>query len=155
MSNLFFKKKSFTLIELLLVVLLLSLLTGLSMPKFSKTNEFISHQQFGEILKQKIIYTHDLSILLAKDIHLTYDEDSTQIKAINPSKNHHISEKKLNPKGHLNIPDDVDIYFEPETIKFYSTGRITPFEIEIQMNRNTLICRKEDYISDIELVVDD
>ncbi|MFA5059229.1 MAG: GspH/FimT family pseudopilin [Candidatus Omnitrophota bacterium] len=145
----------FTLVEILLVVALIAILAGLSLPRFSKTYAHFQLQTTAGQITDLMRYAQGRAITKKRTLKLEFD----------PSyKKYRLSEEKRSPwqddeevqefeeiPGRFGreflVAENISVEYEDPDIRFYPDGKIDPARIYVcEKNENCLtVSTQEQY----------
>jgi len=117
------KRKAFTFIELFLVIAILGILIGVSVPTFRKAFQSQQLKSFTQELQSLINYLHERAVVEEKIIYLNIDDE----------KKEYWTGIKDNPDRlkTYRIPYDIRVVMDKQEILFYPDGRIEPVTITL------------------------
>ena len=117
------RKKAFTFIELLIVVVILGIFIRIAIPSFRKTFQNQQLKIFTQELQSLINYLHGRSIVEERIVYLSIDNEK--------------KEYGIGIKGNsvrlktYQMPSDIKVVAEAEEILFYPDGSIDPVNLTI------------------------
>lgn len=131
-QNVNFTKKSFTLLELILIVLILSILVGLSMPHMKKSGENALIQSSAKKIYLLLDYAQKQAIIknTISEIHIDLLEKEIGFK---------VEENKKSPIPKIKVPDTLDLNSDLEDIVFEPNSNIQKFKINLSNNKGRII----------------
>ena len=119
------RKRGFTFIEILIVVILIGILTAFSLPKFQSTFRNLQLSSFSYQLQTLMIYLCERSIIEGKTILVVIDNEKREILA-------QIKTKDLEAKlKTYRIPGDITMESDQQRILFYPDGQIDKVTIKL------------------------
>lgn len=133
----FKERKAFTLIELLLVIVVISILAGISVPKFRKTFRDIQLASSTHTLVSLMRYAQERSIIEGVSFKIQFDRSTNTyllLKETEPFSNKFEREKGRYRKMNR-IPLDILFKASEKEIVFFPDGRATSVEITLE-NKN-------------------
>ena len=131
--------KSFSLIELLLVVVILGVIAGLAIPNFSQTYASLQLQETAKNIAYVMRYAQSQAVIKQKNLRLEFDEpnktywltqsmDEAQEK--NTKGGEASFERILGRNGRtFNIPDELTLEIPKPFVEFYPNGDIEKMRI--------------------------
>lgn len=142
--RLFFLKKSFTLIELLIVVILISLIAALSLPQVKKAYESIQLKQAALDLSALMRYAQGRSISRQEHLRIQFDPDFLQYRVV---KVENAEEQKIDGRmgRTFSIHPDISVESSELGISFYPSGAMDKIRVYLtgQNGRTYTISTKE------------
>ena len=130
--------RSFTLIELLLVVILLGVVAGLVIPNFGPTLSNFQLKETARNISYVMRYAQSRSIIKNIVHELVFDDafGKYQIKAVDEDQE--ISEAIKSRLGRVfSIPKEVVVTCREQRIRFNTDGRIEPVRILLSNDRGS------------------
>jgi Tfp pilus assembly protein FimT len=125
--------KGVTLIELFLVIIIIGVLVGISLPSLKATFNNLRLDSFSRELQSLMNYLHERSIVEKKVIYLNIDNNKKEIWAEIKGEQ---AQTRLKTLG---FGDDIKIETDSEEIIFYPDGEITKATIEVRNHYNQKI----------------
>ena len=136
-------KRGFTLIEILIVVIILAVIAGISIPNFAKSLITIELSQTAQDLLMTMRFAQSRSVLQGGVYQLVFEDGF---------KSYHLEQAKTDTseteeeiifipmnnrwgKKHL-VPSSVSVTLDRSTVRFYSDGTIEPIRIEVSNNKS-------------------
>lgn len=133
-------RSGFTLVELLLVVVLLAVIAGLSIPRFSQTYKKMQLKQSAENLAYVMRYAQSRSITGNQFVRLLFssERDRYWIEEQEENENFELEYKRINGRMGQSyaVPDNFNIDFNGDAIEFNPDGSIEKKFLYICVNEN-------------------
>lgn len=123
--------KGVTFVELFLVIIIIGVLVGISLPNLKVTFNSLRLETFSRELQSLMNYLHERSIVEGKIIYLNIDTDKKEIWA-------KIKDMET-PLKTLALGEDIRIETENKQILFYPDGEIDKVTIEVLNPHNQKI----------------
>jgi len=117
------RKRGFTFIELLFVIIIIGILIGVSLPRFKKTFESMQLDAVSGELQAVMNYLCQRATVEGKIIYLNIDNDKKEYWA-------QVKEATARIKTY-HIPQEISIETEQEKIAFYPNGNIDKITIKV------------------------
>jgi len=122
---------AFTLIEIILVVLILAIIAGLTVPNFNPAYKKIQLQQTSDDLAYLMRYAQSRAVTKNHPVCLEFDSDLRKYwlaEEVSRESGEETAESFRRFPGRLgrtfSIPESVEVESEASTIQFYADGRI-------------------------------
>ncbi|MFH1360891.1 MAG: prepilin-type N-terminal cleavage/methylation domain-containing protein [Candidatus Omnitrophota bacterium] len=138
----FNRKKSFTLIELLLVVILLGVLAALAIPNFGPTYANLQLRETAENISYLMRYAQSQSIIKDKIYRLVLENNATYWieegsgNAQNPDQELNFERVRSRQGRIFRIPDNLSVESDVSLIQFYPDGTIDKVRIILTNTRD-------------------
>ena len=135
-----FKKQAFTLIELILVVLLLAIIAGLTIPNFVKTYSHFQLAKTADDLSYLMRYAQSRAISKNRVVQLVFSTEFSQYWLEQGDDKGVGFERFRSRLGRtFPVPHEIDIKVENQTLKFYSDGSIEKERINVCQEQKCVI----------------
>jgi len=124
------KKRGFTLIELMLVVIIMGILTAVGVPRFKKTYDRFEFENFSRNIYYLIQYLQNSAIAEKKIYYLNIDQDKAEFAA-SCLENGEVTALKGRFSKIIKAPEAIQVNVEPEAeyICFFPNGKIDSLSI--------------------------
>ena len=137
LSSSIYQKRSFTIVELLIVLLLLGVVAGLAIPNFSTTFENLQLSETAKNISSFMYYAQSRSIMKGKGHRLVFDIAHHQYwledEIGNEDSEHSVFEKISGRFGRIfYVPEDIRLEADPSVIQFYPDGTIDQARIYLE-----------------------
>lgn len=130
---------AFTLIEIILVVFIISLIAGISIPAFSNHYSMMQLREKADHIAHLMRYAQSRAILDRKHYFLYYDNGKHHVQIVSYNSESEFYEKMLSRWGRLVSLESIQIKNYPDQISFYPDGRIDPVTLELFYKNNKII----------------
>lgn len=136
--------QALSLVELLLVILLISVLAGLSLPRFRQVYAQVRLQQTANELSQLMRYAQGRAIARQKELQIQFDSDKKSYQLMR-----RIPEGVKPVEGRRHriyfIPEEIFLEIEKEKLSFFPNGTMDRVKIFLsdQSGRTFTITTKE------------
>jgi len=148
-----FSQKGFTLVELILVILLVSVIVGISTPLFRRTFSGLELKNSSHNIVKLINYVQEMSIIdkLSYKINFAFDQGTFWITR--RGEDTEIFEKLVGKYGRIfSLPRGISISGEKQAITFYPDGRCDGGELTLsEKNGQTLVLSVKGFGSRVEV----
>lgn len=125
-------KKGFSLIEILLVVILLSIVAVLIIPNFSQSYKSLLLSKTTESLADLMRYAQSRSVMNNHPVNLRFEEDFSGYQVLQFDGESNSFQKISNRLGQFfEVPLDIKVSSETLVIGFYPDGTIDPVEVQV------------------------
>ena len=128
-------RSGFTLIEIFLVILILSVLTGICLPRFSDSCKQLILKENADMFLSQIRYTRKLALLKGIPHYLLFTPESLEIRVgdtADMARNLSLYMEKYKFSPGLSVQS------EPLCIAFHPEGDSDPFVFKIQNEENII-----------------
>lgn len=125
----------FTLLEIFLVILILSVLTGISIPRFSDSCRNLILKENVQIFLSQIRYARKLALIKGTPYYVLLSPESLEIRvgdSVNLAKDKSLFLEKYKLSTGLSLESD------PLFITFYPQGNSDPFVFKIKNEKNVI-----------------
>jgi len=119
-------RKSFTLLETLLVVAIISILAGFTFPLARNSIKAARFRAFKDKVYLFLDYAKTQAVIKGKVLEAEFDSQAGQVRLL--GKDGGAEQEVLFKAG---IPDEIRVKFEPDKVIFYPDGTIEEFEVSI------------------------
>ncbi len=143
-------KKAFSLIELLIVVIILSLVIGLAIPNLSKGRTAVELKQTAKDIAYVMQYAQQRSVIDGKIYQLKFNEEGSRywLMIEDLSSGENLFEKKFKRfTGRLskisNISNNISVILPADVVQFYPNGLSDRVEIKVSDGKNTIVVSTE------------
>jgi len=130
------KKRSFTLVELIAVVAIVTILVAMSFPSLRSALDYLQVSVFSESLRSFMGYLRERSV--AEGEILVFSVDTQLNKCYASAQGQEYALRSLS------IPDNIKLQPEPDNIMFYPDGRMDKFSLEVSGRRDTVFTLASD-----------
>jgi len=143
-GSLFFGSKGFTLIEIMLVVVIILIATGISVPMFLGTFQSTQMTDATRSTVRMARFARSLAILKQKDCTLKFEKDRMVLTCMDTAEP---ETKRLLPGAiqisEFEIQSDENLSSDARTVRYYSNGMNDGFELTLKDGKNhtrTITC---------------
>ena len=151
--------KSFTLIELLMVVLILGLVTGLAAPNFSKTYERLQLSETAKNIASLMRYAQGRAIMKGKECRVEFDLNRARYvlkEQVSGAQDANTQDVFQNIPGRFGrafpIPPGVAVVAENPRVRFYPDGRMDKIRIYLKdAKENTLTVSTQEQAGTVQI----
>ena len=147
--------KAFTLAEMLLVLVLLSIATALTLPNLSKSFNQVQLQNSANTLSFTMKYAQSLAITKNKQIRLLFDPSykTYQLCEINPDPTIQTCEVLKGRWGKKTpIPSDIVLTSPNTSVDFMPNGQIEKIQLRLCQKANCLLISTQEQRGQIEVL---
>jgi Tfp pilus assembly protein PilE len=128
-------RKALTFVELFIIIIIISILIGVSIPLYRPAFKQLNLNSFSQELLAYMNYLHQRSIIEGKIILLSLDNEKKQYVA-------KVKNAQIQLKSHA-IPSDITIEVdkinaEDKQIFFYPDGQIDPVDVIINLDNENI-----------------
>jgi len=135
-QNKIYSLKSFSLIELLLVVVILGIIASLAIPNFSQTYSSLQMQETAKNISYLMRYTQSQAIIRQRYFRLEFDEPNKEYRITrrageeSENKTEESFERIAGRNGRaFHIPEELTLETPKPFVEFYPNGDIEPVRI--------------------------
>lgn len=124
-------RNALTLLELLLIVVIISVLLGLSVPYLNKSIKNSKFKSFADKTYLFLDYAKNRAIIRAIILQMRFDQEKKQIV---------LEERETKQKifRSVKIPDGINMQLSNEKINFYPDGTLQKFEVVIYNDKRKI-----------------
>ena len=143
--------KAFTLVEMLLIVVLLAVAAGLSLPNFSKSYTQLELQNTVNILTYMMRYAQSRAITQNKKMRLLFDENSKKYQLLEENKENYTPLIGRWGKSVI-ISKGVTVESLHPSIDFFPTGEIEKTDVKLCREKDCMIVTTQLQRSQVEVL---
>jgi len=144
--NFFYSKKAFSLIEILIVVILISLIAALAIPNLVKGRTYIELKQTAKNMAHVMQYAQQRSVIDSKEYQMQIDSSANRywLMVEDSSDDMMVVEKKFEKfagkMGKVSaIPKSIKIEAEESIVYFYPNGLMEKVQIDFTDGKNKIV----------------
>lgn len=133
-GSVLFSGSGFTLIELLFVILIMAVVVGFSVPRFSRTFRHLQLQVFTSDVTKLFAYASMRAVARGEMLRIHFDVEGGRywIALVNGDSEEGESERLANRFGRISsVPKAISIEPSAREVTFYPDGRADPLEMSI------------------------
>ena len=153
------RQAAFTLIEIILVVIVLSIIAGFAVPNFSKTYAYIQLQRSAQDLAYLMRYAQSRAVTKNTTVRLQFDEDFSAYWLAEKIKDEEEAEeeefKRISSRlgKTVKIPSGLKIEMEEEvdSLNFYPDGSIDKKAINVCNEKSCFVVSTEEKRGDVQV----
>lgn len=136
--------KAFTLIEILLVMLLLSIVAVVIIPNFGKTYKQLLLSKTTESMVDLMRYAQSRSIMIGGQVQFRFEDDYSGYQLLQYDEKSKEFKSIANRMGQLfKVPIEIKVIAEKTEIAFFSSGKIEGFECEVCLDEQCYVITSE------------
>ena len=153
-DDLYPKKNAFTFIEILIVVILLGVVAGLSIPNLGPTYENFQLSETTKNLTYLMRYAQSRAILKGEEFQLEFDTDKTSywLTHFVDSGDGPVKERVSGRFGRrFAVPDGVHIVSGREDVRFYPDGRMDKVRIYLDNGRRDFTVSTQEQLGHVHV----
>lgn len=153
------RQRAFTLIEIILVVIVLSIIAGFAVPSFSKTYAYIQLQRSAQDLAYLMRYAQSRAVTKNTTVRLQFAEDFSAYWLVEKIKDEEEAEEEEFQRissrlgRACKIPSGLKIEMEEETdaLGFYPDGSIDKKAINLCNEKTCFVVSTEEKRGDVQV----
>ena len=146
--------KAFTLAEMLLIMVLLTVMTAVSLPNLSKTYTRIQLQNTANHLSYTMRYAQSRAITQNRPIRLAFEESTRKYRLFEnvPDASEEKFQQLTGRWGKLIvIPREIIVALKKRSIDFYPTGEIEKTDIQMCLAKDCMVITTRQQRGSIEV----
>ena len=147
----YLNRSAFTLIEILLVVVLVSLLSGLTVVRFNQSHRSTILKQCADVFVSQIQFAKQFAVLSNQRLFLKIDAEKKLFHVTDSEGKFLPSFGEQYPSPYLLLSSKLTVEADPETIQFDPTGPVDSFQVRFKDGKRSLLCENKDLSGKVKI----